>query len=287
MSEFENQLGELRKEIDDLDNQLVDLIAKRSAIVEKVAELKINHSTGKLFIRPGREATMIKRMASLYAGKFPKEAVVQIWRILISGSCNVEQQLKVCSLMYGQNKDYYWLAREYFTAFCQFSTQPTSARVIGELLDGKSTVGILPVAEETQLNDAWWLNLASQQTRHLKVFTRLPAIVSKSTVKEPSAFAIGNVEPEETGDDKTLITVTASKNLSTASLSSGFDKAGIKVKLVATAQGRGAVEDSSSLFEADGFIKESDPKLEQFKVALGKALVLAVPIGSYSTQINS
>lgn len=285
MPEYEKKLSVYRKEIDEIDDKILELIADRAKIVEGVALLKRKHVKDVLFIRPGREASMLKRMVNSYKGNFPKEAIAQLWRILISGSCNVEEQIRVCCLSTNSDQTYYWLAREYFNQFSLFSKQASSARVIGELLEKKSTVGVMPLPQDAQ-SDFWWTNLPSKGNLNLKVFAKVPAVISQSTARELSAFLIGNVVPEETGDDKSLIVISVAENISKAKLSSVFTKVGIDASLVAATEYDASKAIVHALFEADGFISNENPKLENLKTELGKALISAISIGSYATQMK-
>ena len=52
-------LQDLRSEIDKIDNQMIELLGQRMAIVSRVGELKKNNNE-KFFIKSNREADMIK-----------------------------------------------------------------------------------------------------------------------------------------------------------------------------------------------------------------------------------
>ncbi len=59
MSEFDDNLKALRDEIDDIDSQLVALLAKRLAVTSKVGEIK--STEGMPIFAPEREATLISK----------------------------------------------------------------------------------------------------------------------------------------------------------------------------------------------------------------------------------
>ena len=69
---FEQQLGELRNEIDDIDSQLVALLAKRRAVTTKVGLLK--SAVGMPIFAPEREANLLKvrREQAIEAGLSPE-----------------------------------------------------------------------------------------------------------------------------------------------------------------------------------------------------------------------
>ena len=84
-STFEQRLGELRNEIDDIDQQLVALLAKRRAVTTKVGLLK--SEVGMPIFAPEREASLLKvrRQQAINAGLSP-ELIEDILRRLMQDS---------------------------------------------------------------------------------------------------------------------------------------------------------------------------------------------------------
>jgi chorismate mutase/prephenate dehydrogenase len=84
-STFEQQLGELRDEIDDIDSKLVALLAKRRAVTTNVGLLK--SAEGMPIFAPEREANLIKvrRQQAIDAGLSP-ELIEDILRRLMQDS---------------------------------------------------------------------------------------------------------------------------------------------------------------------------------------------------------
>ena len=65
---FEQQLGGLRDEIDEIDSQLVALLAKRRAVTTKVGLLK--SAVGMPIFAPEREARVNRRYSSSLNARF-------------------------------------------------------------------------------------------------------------------------------------------------------------------------------------------------------------------------
>jgi chorismate mutase/prephenate dehydrogenase len=84
-STFEQQLGELRDEIDDIDQKLVALLAKRRAVTTNVGLLK--SEVGMPIFAPEREASLLKvrRQQAIDAGLSP-ELIEDILRRLMQDS---------------------------------------------------------------------------------------------------------------------------------------------------------------------------------------------------------
>ena len=61
MSHDSNNLSDLRREIDDIDDAMHDLLMRRASVVERVKQLK--KKNGNVIYRPGREAEIMRRLA--------------------------------------------------------------------------------------------------------------------------------------------------------------------------------------------------------------------------------
>ncbi|TAN57065.1 MAG: chorismate mutase, partial [Magnetospirillum sp.] len=77
MSQDSATLDQLRREIDRIDDTIHDLLMQRSAVVESIAAAK---PAGRVTLRPGREAAILRRLLGRHRGPFPKMALVRIWR---------------------------------------------------------------------------------------------------------------------------------------------------------------------------------------------------------------
>ena len=71
-------LASVRREIDAIDDQLHALLMRRAALVTGVQAAKADR-TG-LFLRPGREAQIIRRLAATHQGSLPLAALSAIWQ---------------------------------------------------------------------------------------------------------------------------------------------------------------------------------------------------------------
>src|ERR1700712_5011329 len=104
-------LPALRAELDRIDNPVHDLLMQRAEIVEHVAR------SGKpAAFRPGREASIIRRLLARHQGSLPPVAVVRIWRELLAGTTSMQGgfSLAVCDTDNGGPLTQ--LAREHFGA---------------------------------------------------------------------------------------------------------------------------------------------------------------------------
>ena len=68
MSASPPSLEELRREIDEIDDAIHDLLMRRAQVVEQVGIAKRPDNQ---IVRPGREAVILRRLAARHTGSFP------------------------------------------------------------------------------------------------------------------------------------------------------------------------------------------------------------------------
>jgi len=86
-------LEELRKRIDELDHQLVQLLNERARVVVEIGKLK--NKVGKAVYSPDREKEVFAKIAEANKGPLPDKCLVAIWRELMSGSFVLERPLRI------------------------------------------------------------------------------------------------------------------------------------------------------------------------------------------------
>ncbi len=89
-------LDELRTAIDAIDDALLELLARRAEVVSKVAEAK--RESGVYPHDPERERRVLDRLTSKGAGRFPNDAVVRVFREIMSASVAMQEPVTVAYL---------------------------------------------------------------------------------------------------------------------------------------------------------------------------------------------
>jgi chorismate mutase/prephenate dehydratase len=92
-------LKSFRDRIDALDDQLIALLAERSAIVQEVGRNK--HKVGAAVFRPEREVAIIERMCAAnreLKGPLPDQSIAAIWLEIISGCRALEREMRISYL---------------------------------------------------------------------------------------------------------------------------------------------------------------------------------------------
>ncbi len=91
-----NSLEDLRRQIDDVDARLVELLNERARIVMEVGRLKRRSSAA--VYDPLRETEVLRRAAQASQGDMPEAAVRAIFREIMSACIALEHPLKVAYL---------------------------------------------------------------------------------------------------------------------------------------------------------------------------------------------
>ena len=91
-----HDLPELRKQIDTLDNQLLDLLNRRAALALEVGEVK--RAEGSLVFRPEREAQVIHALQQRNTGPIKADGIAHVWREIMSSCRSLEARQRVAYL---------------------------------------------------------------------------------------------------------------------------------------------------------------------------------------------
>jgi chorismate mutase/prephenate dehydratase len=86
-------LGDLRRRIDELDRRLLDLLVERAETARAIGAIKTE--SGSTTLDPGRERAVLDGLLARNAGRFPPEALVAVFREIISASRALEAPMTV------------------------------------------------------------------------------------------------------------------------------------------------------------------------------------------------
>ncbi len=88
------ELIELRRRIDALDDQLLELLNQRGRLAQSVGHIK----NGAPIYRPEREAQVVRRLHSANGGPLPNESVERLFKEIMSACRTLEQPMTVAYL---------------------------------------------------------------------------------------------------------------------------------------------------------------------------------------------
>jgi chorismate mutase/prephenate dehydratase len=211
----DKQLAALRAEIDAVDSQLHDLLMRRTDLAVQVGEVKARvqplggtPADGSKFIRPAREALILRRLVGRHQGKLPKAVIVRMWREMISALLQVEGPFVVAVQAPKGDTALWDLARDHYGSRVLITPVSGSGDVLSAVARGKATVGILPMPRLGE-RSPWWPQLLARSESVPHVMGRLP-FGDIGNVRDPKAEAmvIGRAPNEPTGDDRSWVALT-------------------------------------------------------------------------------
>ncbi len=142
-----NNVEKLRNAIDKIDNEILDLLNKRSNIVLEIAHIKRNENAK--FYSPERERQILERLISLNHGPFPNETLKVIYREILSASLSLEEPLKVACL--GPLATFTHLAAlRHFGSSAHFIPVESIKDVFDAVETGKAEFGVVPIENSNE-----------------------------------------------------------------------------------------------------------------------------------------
>jgi chorismate mutase len=280
-------LADLRAHIDRIDMVLHDLLRERAEIIDQVRKLKGKQH---IYIRPGREAQMLRALTGRPQGKLPEGLVVRLWREMISAFTLMEGGLKVAVTVPVKGPDLWDVSRDFYGAFTPMVEVPSAVAAIKAVQTEKATLAVVPFPEADE-KDAWWPLLAADKKNILTVFATLPfevVKVGRSNARKsmPQALVIGKLYPELTGDDHSFLALQC-VHVPEGEMKRLLGKAGYKVRqLMSQSGGRGASAPVLYLVETEGYVGRSDTRLARLRAMLGSRLQHLAPLGGYAVPLK-
>jgi len=267
-----NGLARLRTTLDGIDDQIHDLLIERGRVVEEVAK------TGKrAALRPGREASIIRRLLARHRGSLPPQAIVRIWRELLAATTGMQGSftLAVCEPHPGGG--YAQLAREQYGSLTPLRVYGDAEQAIAALSSRRASVAILPMPSEAE---TWWLT--ALRHRDIHIVARLPFWAPRPDgASAVQALVVARFPPDASEHDRSFIGLELDEGVSRARLRADVTAAGFTPCLVVLRREPGAGL-ARALVEVEGHVADDDQRLDRL-LAKRRAVALggyAVPVGT-------
>ncbi len=197
-------LDEARRDIDAIDDALLELLAKRFAVTERVRQAKAGDAkSSPLPIRPTRETQIMRRLvARAHALSLPPEFLVRLWRGILSQSSLTQSRITLhVSRHLAANVAHRLRLRDHFgvmpveqyrdeaQALTQINAQPSDLCIV-----------------ETE--QPWAEAFIDGRAGAATVIAALPVLTDGE--KMPRLLVLGEAATSESGEDETLV-ITAGK----------------------------------------------------------------------------
>lgn len=280
-------LADARAQIDQIDSALHGMLLERAEVIDRIRKHKGRQH---IYVRPGREAQMMRALVGRPQGKLPEGMVVRLWREMISAFTLQEGSFKVSVYAPEKGPDLWDMARDHFGSFTPLLEMPSAVAAVKAVQANKAVMAVVPPPGVNEKDD-WWPMLAGDKANVLTVFGILPfeplkAGRSNARRSLPSGLVIGRLYPELTGDDRSFLALRC-VHVPEVEMRRLLGKAGYKVRnLLAQTTGRGGSAPTLFLAEVDGFVGRSDTRLSRLRAMLGSRMQHLAPMGGYAVPLK-
>lgn len=140
-------LDEWRKQIDDLDRQLLRLLGQRAELSVAIGRAK--HEGGQPVFVPERERALVDDLVRLNPGPLPPAAVRAIWGEVLSASRGLQQPFRVAH--FGPSATFtHQAAVHHFGVSAEYRPTRVISEVFALVERGDADVGVVPVENSTE-----------------------------------------------------------------------------------------------------------------------------------------
>ena len=271
-------LEDLRADVDRIDQALLELLIERSEIVRQIGAVKADRAHQRLAVRPAREAEILRRLAALADGRFPRAVLVRMWRELLAATTRLQTPLSVAVFTTRQQGFHTWdLARDHFGSVTPMVRVDSASQALRSVGDGSATLAVVPLPND---EDPWWLALVSDHHDRMRVFARLPFVANGGGEGDASALALGRLVPEPSGDDLALLAIEAESGVSRGRLRDLLQGVGLEPVWLAAWRCPDPPQ-TVHLVEIGSFVQEGDDRVAEVLSAARGEVLRIVPVGSY------
>ena len=140
-------MDKFRKEIDTIDSQILELLAKRISCAKEIG--KIKNDKGEEVYVPSREKIVFENLLKKNAGKVSEQSIRAIYREIISASISAEKKLTVSYL--GPKATFtHQAAIKNFGSSVEYISAPSIPDVFLSVQAGDADYGVIPIENSTE-----------------------------------------------------------------------------------------------------------------------------------------
>ena len=179
-----NQIDKLRKQIDKIDFQILDLLKKRSKIAEKIGIAKKSNN----LFRPERQASILRNILKKNGNNLNPSYILSFWRSIFLSQIDVQGGIK---LLLSNNiaNSYIKTIYDYFSHDIEIITVNNTSKALEKVYNGKNILTILPYPSYNK-GAQWWTN---KRLEKLYGIAALPFFLRKK--KSPSLIIVSKYMP--------------------------------------------------------------------------------------------
>lgn len=157
-------LEDIRKQIDLIDHDLLNLLSQRADLVHEVGVIK--KRDGLQIYAPEREQALLDRLLTLNQGRLPEKSIRAIYREIMSAALALEEDLKIAYL--GPEGTWtHQAAIKKFGHSVAYSPQPNFSDVFDQVARRQADYGVVPIENSTEGAVSHTLDLFVDSSLHI------------------------------------------------------------------------------------------------------------------------
>jgi len=243
-------LAALRAELDSIDDAMHDLLMRRARVIEAVAQAGKRSA-----LRPGREASIIRRLLARHEGSLPPQALYRMWRELLAATTAMQGGFALAVYDPDPGAVYTQLAREQYGALTPLRAHHSASQAIADLGSGAASIAVLPLPSETE---GWWTMLLHPD---IYVVGRLPFWIPRPEGSPAGqALVVAPFPPDASEQDRSFLGLELDEDVSRARLTGALTAAGFSPGMMLLRRDQGA-RVVHGLVEVDGHVGAEDARL--------------------------
>ncbi|MDB5397099.1 MAG: chorismate mutase [Rhodospirillales bacterium] len=277
MSSPTPRLDLLRQDIDAIDAAIHDLIVKRGTIVEDIRKIKKHAGPA---LRPGREATILRRLAAKHQGAFPLSALVCLWREMMGGFTHMQQPFSGAVHAPVGHDRLIRLARDHYGSLTALSVMPSASACVRAVAEGTVEIAIMAVPADGE-DESWWPLLMGSDKKTPQVVSRLPFIQDGDGEQ---ALVVARWARDLSEFEASLVAIRLGERTSRSRVMSGVAAAGF-ADAVSLATMETDPENCFHVIEVADGVNADDAAMKALAGQFGPALIDAHVIGGYARPL--
>ncbi|MEE8515031.1 MAG: chorismate mutase [Alphaproteobacteria bacterium] len=283
MEPSQETLEELRRAIDDIDDAIHDLLMRRVEVAERIGAVK-GDGAGP-FLRPAREAEVLRRLAKRHSGAFPRRDLVRIWREIMSSLVRLQGPFSMAVFDH-DGAGCLNLARDQYGSHTPVTICDAPSEAVRYVASGEATVAVLPFPTEEDA-EPWWPLLLAAEENGPQIIARIPFSPDPGAAgDEPQALAIAMMIPEPTDDDRSIVVIETDDDISRAKLNENFAAVGLNPLFSAERAGTPGRRGWLNLVECEGFILAEEERITLLVENLGEMVTAIHYLGAYAAPLG-
>lgn len=272
-------LDALRREIDEIDTALQELLIRRNEVSRRIGMTK---GAGTPAVRPAREAMILRRLLADHRGSLPRAVLVRLWREIFSASLAQQIPLKVAV---GGGPKLVHLAREHYGVLTPILDLGSPVRAVNAVAEGEAAVAVLPLPSDGEA-DPWWRFLGRDGAQVPRIVSRLPiaAAAAPSGADGTAALVVALSPLEASGDDRSHLILETAEQISRGALRDWLARADLTPR-----ETFGWRDDDSRwlyLIEVEGFLAADDARLGRLAGAVEGRVLQVTAVGAYAVPFE-